>query len=238
MGLLDLFSKDTREQVEQTRSALDQAQAQQDASGLSAAATRLVENLLDSGIDGRGPFDSAADVAESARRERDEAEAAVDAVVASHIRMAAVGGFVTSLGGFITMPVSLPVNVLGFYLLATRMTAAVADLRGYDLSSQQIRSAVLLTLVGADSEDLLRKAGVVPTARVSNLAAQRLPGPLLMVVNKAVGFRLLSSAGRQTLARFGKAVPVVGGAIGAGLDGFLMKAIGDQARAEFPHRQA
>lgn len=64
-------------------------------------------------------------------------------------------GFVTSLGGFITMPVALPANVTGFYLLATRMVAAVAKARGYDLTQPHIRSAVLLSLVGADADDLL-----------------------------------------------------------------------------------
>ena len=37
--------------------------------------------------------------------------------------LGAASGFVTSLGGFITVPVALPLNVLGFYLIATRMTA-------------------------------------------------------------------------------------------------------------------
>lgn len=230
--------QDAVDQVRQTRGALEQAQHPQDAGFVGSRVTKVIENLLDTGIDGRGPFDSAAEVADAARRDKGDPEAAVDAVIAAHTRLAAAGGFVTSLGGFITMPVSLPANVLEFYLLATRMTAAVARLRGYDIEQQQIRSAVLLSLVGADAEDLLAKAGVVATGRMSNLAAQRLPGPALMVVNKAVGFRLLSSAGSKTFSRFGKSVPVIGGAVGAGIDVYLIRRIADQARKEFPPRAA
>ena len=36
--------------------------------------------------------------------------------------MAGTGGFVTGFGGFVTMPIALPVNVAEFYFVATRMT--------------------------------------------------------------------------------------------------------------------
>jgi len=154
--------------------------------------------------------------------------------VKSHLKLAAGSGFVTSLGGFITLPVALPANVAGFYVLATRMVAAIAKVRGHDLSRPQVRSAVLLTLVGADADDLLAKAGMVaPTGRLTALAAERLPGPALMVVNKAVGFRLLASTGKSVFGRFGRNVPLVGGVVGAGLDGFLMHRIAENARREF-----
>jgi hypothetical protein len=221
------------------QSALERAQAGQAHSGLVAGAVAgLIESLLDIGIDGRGPMASARAVAEVKRAERSDAEQAVNAVVSSHLRLAAAGGFVTGVGGFITLPVALPANVLEFYLIATRMVAATASLRGYDTSRPEIRSAVLLTLVGADADDLLRKAGVIKTGRLSNLAAQRLPGPVLMVVNKAVGFRLLATVGRRSLSRFGKGVPLIGGVLGASLDGLLLKKIADHARREFPPRAA
>ena len=143
------------------RGALERARLA-DEGGLSGAATRLVERLLDVGIDGRGPFDSAHKVADDALAQtggnRGEA---LRIIQREHRRLGAVGGFVTGLGGFFTMPVALPANILGFYLLGTRMTAATARVRGYDIDQPEIRSAVLLTLAGAESDDLLKKAGVV-----------------------------------------------------------------------------
>ena len=216
-------------------SALERAAQEEAPSGLAGVATRLVERLLDTGIDGKGLLDGAQKVADSALS--GPPEAAIDRIVRNHLAIAGAGGFVTGLGGFVTLPVALPANVLEFYLVATRMTAAIAQLRGYDIRHQPIRTAVLLTLVGADAGDLLKKAGVVsPSSRITNLAVQRLPGPALMVLNKAIGFRLLSQVGRSTFARFGKAVPVVGGAVGAGLDVYLLKKIADHARREFPRR--
>src|ERR1039458_6782562 len=90
-----------------------------------------------------------------------QARAAIDAMVRSHLRLAALSGFVTSLGGFVVLPIALPANVLGFYLVATRMVAGIASSRGHDIDRHEVRSAVLLALVGADADDLLLQAGEV-----------------------------------------------------------------------------
>ncbi len=207
--------------------------------GASAMVVNAIQPLLDVGIDGRGPLPSAQQVADSALMKSGNVEGAIDRVVRAHLAAAGTGGFVTGLGGFVTMPVALPANILEFYLVATRMTAAIAALRGYDLTQPSIRTAVLLALVGADAEDLIRKAGVVtPTGKLTDLAAQRLPGPALMVLNKAVAFRLVSNVGRSTFTRLGRALPLAGGAVSASLDTYMLKRIADHARREFPLRAA
>jgi hypothetical protein len=214
------------------------AQAAAQAGVMAAQATVIVDKLLAVGIDGRGPFESAQNVADGALSGHGDAEKAIDTIVRSHVRAAAAGGFVTGLGGFFTLPLALPVNLLEFYAIATRMVAAVACLRGYDLRQQGVRSAVLLTLVGADADDLLRGAGVQHSGRLAGLATSRLPGPALMVLNKGIGFRLVARVGRSAAPRLGKGVPIVGGLLGAGFDVFLLRRIADQARHEFPHAPA
>ena len=208
--------------------------------GLSGAAAKLIERLLNIGIDGRGPFDSADAIAETAlKHSRGNVEQAVKAIRRDHRQLGAVGGFVTGLGGFFTMPISLPANVLEFYLLGTRMTAATAKVRGYDLKEPAIRSAVLLTLVGADGDDILKKAGLTAAGgKLSGLAFNKLPAPALMVLNKAVGFRLLGRIGGSAFTRLGRAVPVVGGVLGAGVDVYMLSRIGAQAAKEFPLKAA
>ncbi len=216
--------------------ALAAARAGEDQGG---AAQAFVQKLIELGIDGRGRFESAQAVADQALRAQPDPERAVKAVVNRHLKLASASGFVTSLGGFVTMPVALPANIVGFYALATRMTAAIAAVRGHDIADRQIRTAVLLSLVGTDADEVLKKAGfkagvVAPGSRLAVLASQRLPGPALLVVNKAVGFRILTSAGKDVFARFGRAVPLVGGAFGAGLDAYLMSRLADHAKEEFP----
>jgi len=200
------------------------------------AAAAIVERLVDVGIDGIGQFSSAQAVADAARGANPDVEKAIDAVVRQHVVLAAAGGFVTGVGGLFTLPVALPANVVGFYAVATRMVAATAALRGYDLREEGVRSAVMLTLVGADADDLLRKVGVPTTGRLTGLATQRLPGPAAMVVNKAIAFKLLTATGRSAFALLGRGLPVAGGLLGGGVDGFLLYKLGEHARRELPPR--
>ncbi len=218
---------------------LEKATRPEDQEGgrLERAATLLVTRLVDAGIDGVGPLEPATVVADAAGVRSKDLDAAVDDLVTSHARLAAAGGFVTGIGGFFTLPVALPANVAGFYGIATRMVAGIAHLRGYDVSRAEVRTAVLLTLVGADAKNLLHKAGMSPTGKIADLALQRLPGPALMMLNKGIGFRLLAQVGRKSLSRLGRGVPLVGGAIGAGLDFWLLRKIADSAKAEFVHRR-
>ena len=133
------------------------------------------------------------------------------------------------------MPVSLPVNVAEFYLQAVRMVGSIATLRGYDISEPRVRTAVLLTLVGSDADEVLKKAGMATGgSRVTSYALKGLPPAALMVVNKAVGFRLMRGVSEKVLSRFGRGIPLAGGLVGGGIDGYMMKKIADHAMKEFP----
>jgi hypothetical protein len=224
------------QRVATDQGALARARAARTEGGLTGAATKLVGRLLDVGIDGRGLFKSAEAVAAAALEQSDgDATKAIKAIQRDHRQLAAVGGFATGLGGFFTMPLSLPANILEFFILGTRMTAATAKVRGYDINRPEIRSAILLALVGADSDDVLKKAGLqVAGGRIVSLATDRLPAPALMVLNKAIGFRLLGRLGQGTFAKLGRGVPLVGGLIGGGVDVFMLGKIAEQAVKEFP----
>lgn len=231
MGLFDLL-RPGRGDVAATKSALEAAEEPIEDDGVVGG---LVTRILALGLDGIGPLDSAREVADEARRDSGDVEAAVRAVARKHLVGGAVGGFATSVGGFVTLPVALPVNVLEFYVQATRMVGAIAALRGYDVTDPKVRTAIALTLVGSDADEILQKAGMTTGAgRLSALAFKQLPPTAMLMVNKAIGFRLLRGLGTKGLARFGRGVPIAGGVVGGALDGWMMKRIGDHAMDEFP----
>jgi EcsC protein family len=204
------------------------------ARGDDGALARLLQLLLDAGIDGLGPLKSARELADLARADTRTTEGAVKKVVRSHVVRGGVGGFVTGVGGFVTMPVALPANVVEFYVGATRMVAAIATLRGYDVADPQVRSAVLLTLVGSDADEVLAKAGLTGgSGKVLGLVGQELPPAALLMLNKAIGFRLLRGLGEKAFARLGRGIPLAGGVVGGGIDVWMMKRIAEHAMSEF-----
>lgn len=232
MGMFDML-KQGRKDAGTTRAALDEAN---DPSANEGEINHLIERILAFGIDGAGPYPSASSVAQKAlQASHGDQTQAINKVVRQHIATGAAGGVATSIGGFITMPVALPVNVFEFYVQAAHMVGAVASLRGYDLTRPNVRTAILLTMVGSNSDDVLRKAGIATGGgRLAQLAAGRLPKAGMMMVNKAIGFRLLRTAGKGLIDRVGRGVPLAGGAVGGAIDGYMMKKIADQAMKEFP----
>ena len=215
------------------RSALEAAGDPQPDPG---AVDRLVAVLVDVGLVGRGPVGPVEQVAVQAlAKAGGDREKAIAAIARRATLTGGVGGFVTGLGGFVTMPVSLPVNVAEFYLQAVRMVGGIATLRGYDVDEPRVRTAILLTLVGSDADEVLKKAGMSGVgSTVTSYALKGLPPAALMVVNKAVGFRLLRGVSEKMLSRFGRGVPFAGGIVGGGIDGWMMKKIADHAMEEFP----
>ncbi|HEY0644659.1 MAG TPA: hypothetical protein VGD39_14630, partial [Nocardioides sp.] len=131
MGLIDLLTPG-RTEARKTRAAREAAEDPQPDPG---AIDRLVDMLVSTGLEGRGPLSSARELAgEALAKSEGDVEKAVARLARQTLVTGGIGGFVTGLGGFITMPVSLPVNVAEFYVQAVRMVGGIATLRGYDVS--------------------------------------------------------------------------------------------------------
>ena len=194
--------------------------------------------VLHTGLDGRGPIRSADRVAEAALRGAEDPEAAIEKLVREHVAIGAAGGFVTGVGGHLTpLPVALAASLSEFYVVATRMVGAIAIVRGYDVRQPVVRTAVLLTLVAARSDEVLTQEGV-SVGTLPRIALRRLPPGALMLVNKAVCLRVLRRVNERSSTRLGHGVPVLGGGIGAALDSWMMARIARQALAEFPLQEA
>ena len=102
-------------------------------------------------------------------------EEAIRRLVATHVRLAAVSGFVTGLGGIVTLPVTVPAAMAGMYIIATRMCAGIAHLRGYDVETDEVRSGILVALLGSAGTAVLRNTGVQIGQKSTAAALERLP---------------------------------------------------------------
>ena len=76
--------------------------------------------------------------------------------------MAGAQGFLTNIGGLVTMPVAVPANIAGLALLQCRMVAGIAHLRGYDLEDKRTRNAILASLLGEERMLALIKKKKLP----------------------------------------------------------------------------
>lgn len=195
---------------------------------------RLLDGILSIGVDGLGPLTGAREIAEEHRTQHVDVDMAIERLIATHMRVVAATGFATGLGGLWTLPVAIPTDVAVFYAQAGRCAAAVAHLRGYDITSHEVRSVVLLSLLGAGGVTLASKAGADLGTKAAFAALKQLPGRLLIELNKAVGFRLVTKAGTTGIVNLSKLVPLVGGGVGATVNAVGMRTIGTYAKSNFP----
>lgn len=78
----------------------------------------------------------------------DDLEKQVDMLIRNQVIKCGASGFLTSLGGAITLPVALPANVLSVLYMQLQMIAAIAHMGGYDLQSDRVRTLVIACLCG------------------------------------------------------------------------------------------
>lgn len=207
----------------------------------------LADQVLDVGINGVGPkrkdgspvFKGAVEVAEEhLRRTGGDREFAIKKLIATHVRLAAASGFVTGAGGLITLPVTVPAALTGLYVTAARMVAGIAHLRGHDLRSEEVRSAVLISLLGSSASTAFHRTGVEIGKKSTLAALRKVPGRVLIDINKRVGYRLVTKAGERGVVNLTKLVPLVGAPIGATVDGVGCKGISVYALRTFEPLEA
>lgn len=191
----------------------------------------FLQKVLDRALRGVGPFDPAAQVADDALAEHGgNVDEAAEDLVKSHSKMAATQGFVTNIGGLVTMAVSVPANVTGLTLVQLRLHSALAHLHGHDLDSPSVRSAILVTLLGHDETEQLVKKGKLPgNARWLASAGSVAPDTPHQVASQVAATLIGQLGGKQLASTVGKRIPLFGGIVGAGTDARGTWKLGHQA---------
>lgn len=178
--------------------------------------------IADSGINGLGVLPSAEQVAADHLSKAASVEDAINSVIAWRTTYAAGTGFVSGLGGLMAMPLTIPAGLAVSYALGANTAATVAYLRGYDIHSEQVRTTVLLCLLGEAGEEILKTAGIAIGTKICQNLIQKIPGKVLIEINKKIGFRLITKAGEKGVVNLMKLVPLVGGVVGATFDGLFV----------------
>lgn len=148
----------------------------------------------------------------------DSKEEACKDMMDKQIIKCTTSGVVTGFGGIVTIPFTLPVNLVNVLYVQIRMIACTAYMAGYDLQSDQIQTFVYSCLAGVAINKFLKKAGIVVGEKVATKLVEKVPGKVLIAINKKVGFRLLTKFGSKGIVNLGKLIPVVGAAVSGGLD--------------------
>ncbi|MCC9205967.1 EcsC family protein [Arthrobacter sp. zg-Y769] len=167
--------------------------------------------------------------------DRDDIEKAIRRLIVESVEAAGVGGFVTGLGGFIAMPVTIPANMAGALVINARLAAAIAYLRGYDPTDPHVRTVATLVAVGSNTQQIAKTIGIKVSEKVAMEAIKKVPIAVIREINKKAGFMLVAKFGtKRSVVTLAKGVPLVGGVVGGAVDATMTNVVGRTARAMFP----
>jgi hypothetical protein len=194
----------------------------------------VLRSIIEFAINGNNAFPGAKTTAARSLQSKGEREAAIDSVVLQHIGLASAQGFLTSVGGLITLPVGLPANLAGLAVLSVRMIASIAHLRGYDVDDRRVRAALTLAMLGDDEVRRLVADGKLPTSPLAIATAPMFDPDLERRISERVMGSLAGRMGGKHLAVVVvRRVPLVGGGVGAAVDGWLTFGLAAYAKREF-----
>lgn len=158
---------------------------------------------------------------------------AAEQLIRMQVTKCTTTGFLTGLGGLITLPATIPADIASSMYVQIRMIAAIAVMGGYSLQDDMVQSMVFATLLKIKIGDVLKQVGVKTANRASLQLLKKLPGTVLTKINQKLGFRFLTKFGQKGVINLVKVVPVAGGVVNGGLNLVETKAIGKRAMKVF-----
>ena len=159
----------------------------------------------------------------------DDPRAAAKELAKYQIAKCGTSGFISGLGGIITLPVAIPANVGSVLYVQLRMIAAIAQMGGFDIRSDQVQTMAYACLTGSAVADIIKQTGIKIGKKISEAAIAKIPGKVLTAVNQKVGFRMITKFGSKGAVNLVELIPVAGGVIGGTIDVASTKIIAENA---------
>ena len=182
--------------------------------------TSFLKQIMLFGINGGGGLHGARELADkySNNPEYQAKREQIDALIKWESRKNFTSGFLTSLGGIITLPVSIPASLGINWIIQTRMVAAMAHIEGFDIDDPPVRMSIALCLLGKKGKEILNHNFEDAREMLKKKGLANIPKRTIIVVNQAIASRLMQIAARNGFSRISKAIPIVGGMVGGVLD--------------------
>jgi len=194
---------------------------------------QVLDWTYDKAVAGLPGLNSAVELSESYLRQEGTLRHKANALIRWQNVKSGSSGFITGLGGFMTLPVAIPANLVSVLFIQIRMIAAIAHMGGYDLRDDRVKSLVYACLAGNVAKDILQEIGINLGTRITAHLIGRISEQTIISINQKVGFQLLAKSGSKGAVNLGKAVPLVGGVIGGSFDTVMTNLIGNIARDVF-----
>jgi len=139
-------------------------------------------------------------------------------------------GATTGIGGLITLPVTIPTDLIVSWKIQIFMTLAIACVYGHNYKTVDLKTDIYLILAGESAKEALKRFGIEVSKAVTKKAVDKYITREIMVKIWAImGQKIITKAGEKSLTSFTKMVPLVGAPVGFAFDWMATKKVGKTA---------
>tara|TARA_R100001369_G_scaffold86045_1_gene120225 strand:+ start:33 stop:710 length:678 start_codon:yes stop_codon:yes gene_type:complete len=194
---------------------------------------RTLDWKYNKAISGFPGIDSSYEMAENYLKNQPDKIKAANTLIRWQNTKSGTSGFIAGLGGIITSPVTIPVNLASIMFIQIRMIAAIAIIGGYDLKDHRFKSLIYACMTGNVAKEIIKDVGLIAGRKFAISGIKQISSKSITAINQKVGFRLLTKFGEKGVINLGKAVQIIGEVIGGSIDSYTTNVIGNIARNTF-----
>lgn len=132
-------------------------------------------------------------------------------------------GAATGVGGLITLPVTVPSDLVASWRIQATMAFSIAYV--YDYTPD--KTDIYLIMAGDATKELLKRVGIEVGKEVTKKAMQKyITREVMKKIWKIVGRKIITKAGEKSVTSITKWVPLIGAPIGFGFDYAAARTVG------------
>lgn len=121
---------------------------------------QVLEWCYDKAINGTFGLDSAQELAKSYLDNDDSPHEQANSLIRWQNTKAASSGFITGIGGLITLPVAIPANITSVLFVQIRMIVAIAYIGKYDPRNDKVKTLVYACLTASTAKEAFKSIGI------------------------------------------------------------------------------
>jgi hypothetical protein len=139
-------------------------------------------------------------------------------------------GAATGIGGLITLPVTVPADLIATWKIQIALAFTVAYIFGHTKESTDLKTDIYLILAGSSAQEALKKVGVETIKGVTKKAVEKhITREVMKKIWKIIPSKIITKAGEKSLTSFMKMVPIAGAPVGFVFDYFGTRIVGNFA---------
>ena len=210
------------------------SEKEKDVDGKKSLFLKGLDFTYEKAIEGIGKFASSKELAEEyLEKYNNDKKAAAKHMANVQMAKCATSGFLTNLGGLLTLPIAIPADLSTVWFIQLRMIAAIAVMAGLNPKKDEVRTLCYVCLAGQSVAEAAKRLGIEFSKRTGYKMVGKVSAATLRAINQKIGIKLFTKFGEKGIINLGKGVPLIGGVVGGGFDFLSTSIVANKAIKEF-----